>query len=843
MNLDLKLNISKAEGDLAGFKSKLANAMDEAEVKQLKTEIDKLTKSLHEMNVQAGEMSLDKRFDEIYGEVMPLTTALGELEDRLYQLALEGKKDSEEFRTLVQEAGRYRAVIIETDRAVDLFGESTGFQRASTAAGEVGDALLNWDFVGAERRAQGLQEAMSRITPEEVEKQMNALKNTFSALGKVSGQMITGMVKNVGMMAKSFMSFGVSLLANPIFLIAIAIIAIVTIIGLLLNKLGLLKPILNVIGEVFGWIGDVIDAVVQSIKDFLDWLGLTDYAAEDSARKQTKAAEAKADAYEKNGKRMVQTLDEQIKITQIEGKRTVEMEIQKQKVIRQTAQLRLEALKAKYEENKLTEEMDEEELKALHEKIDAQRELIRTSNSEIRVIKAQDKADQKKDALDSKKEAEDNAKEQAGKAKQYRADRLTANRQLRDLELASMAEGLDKSIAINNEKYKRLLEDTKSSEKLTATEKKKIKDNYEREQITEENQIRKTQAEKEKKEQEETLKKQEEFFKVLRNVRSTELSRSLNDVEEVANQTIKSLRDNATSEMLASQEFADILLEVERKAEADKQKLRDDAEKTRKENEKKAMDDRLSARIDLLTQEVSIEQGAGGFALEATHALLAAQMDMELSNAELTEQQKADIKEKFRKQNQNADIDAANQSAAYLGEGLNAIQGLSDSIFANKMSKLEKGTAAEEQAAKRQFEINKKLQIAQAVVQGVQAVLAAYSSGSAIPVVGAVTGPVFAALAAVAAAANISKIKNSKFGDSSASPSVPSSSGAAANISAATPSANIFGNANQFNNVDGTKSVEKEKEDKIIVVKAVVAADEMTAKQMENNSIIENASL
>ena len=48
-------------------------------------------------------------------------------------------------------------------------------------------------------------------------------------------------------------------------------------------------------------------------------------------------------------------------------------------------------------------------------------------------------------------------------------------------------------------------------------------------------------------------------------------------------------------------------------------------------------------------------------------------------------------------------------------------------------------------------------------MQGVQAVQAAFASGSAIPVVGAVTGPAFAAAAGIAALGNIAKIKATTF--------------------------------------------------------------------------------
>lgn len=56
---------------------------------------------------------------------------------------------------------------------------------------------------------------------------------------------------------------------------------------------------------------------------------------------------------------------------------------------------------------------------------------------------------------------------------------------------------------------------------------------------------------------------------------------------------------------------------------------------------------------------------------------------------------------------------------------------------------------------KKQFEETKAVAIVSAILQGVNATLAAYTSGAAIPIVGAVTGPLFAGLAAAFAAVQV----------------------------------------------------------------------------------------
>ena len=121
---------------------------------------------------------------------------------------------------------------------------------------------------------------------------------------------------------------------------------------------------------------------------------------------------------------------------------------------------------------------------------------------------------------------------------------------------------------------------------------------------------------------------------------------------------------------------------------------------------------------------------------------------------------------------QDAGIEIGNKS-------IQAVQGLSDLVFAVKSKNLKKGSEEELKAAKKQFEINKSLQIGQAVIQGIQATLAAFSSGMATPIIGPATGAVFAGIAAITSAASIAKISSTTFdgarggGGGATSPSVP----------------------------------------------------------------------
>lgn len=80
-------------------------------------EFDNFAKSIKAVDKSAT--NLDATFEEVYGDLQPLTTRMGEAEDRLYELALAGQQSSQEFRDLLTSVGNYRRVQIQTDMVVD----------------------------------------------------------------------------------------------------------------------------------------------------------------------------------------------------------------------------------------------------------------------------------------------------------------------------------------------------------------------------------------------------------------------------------------------------------------------------------------------------------------------------------------------------------------------------------------------------------------------------------------------------------------------------------------------------------------------------------------------------
>jgi len=233
--------------------------------------------------------------------------------------------------------------------------------------------------------------------------------------------------------------------------------------------------------------------------------------------------------------------------------------------------------------------------------------------------------------------------------------------------------------------------------------------------------------------------------------------------------------------------------------------------------------------------------------VDAQIALLEAKRQIELQNLELTKTERAIINKKYADQEDalleaSAEKKKADEAAAVNGslqlatQSLAATQQLTDLFFEYKKKGLQKGSKEEIKAAEQQFKVNKALQIANAVVSGIQGVMAAYSSGSAIPIIGAVAGPAFAILAGISAAANIAKIASAKFnpGTTSAPSTVGATGGAAPAIPAPPIISTQQNNTNQSTSFDETgKKIGGENEKQMqptIQVKATVGVDEVSSK-------------
>lgn len=840
-------------------KKSLQNTTDPTEIKNFIDEVKNLTSIYNDL-----QKIVDDTNDLIKdtGDAANYAAgSIGELEAKQAALTEQFKSvaiGSEEYRKLQQE-------LIQTNtqlRNIELSNEALDNEQLAgelkSVAGGFGDIAGGLQYIGVssgsvEEIAQTIAkvEGITKLATGAIEAYSSGMKviNALSARGATLQSVlatITGtktaaeVADTAALGAQTAATEGatiasnalnVSLLANPIFLLIAAI-------------------------------GAIVGALILFSSET--------EVAEDQNKKLNATLENQQGILDRSNEKLVRNAQNRIDILKASGadaeqvyKAEINLIDEQEKARKKTIAFEKNALAEKKRVYKQALEEENEELaKSIADEIKQHRNKyleLKNQDGQYRVDKkiktlefnrsqAQAEADatQKENEDAEKKRKEDAAKykasqeKKAAAQKEYDQNRLDAQRTQQDLENNLLKDGQDKDLKIQQTKYERLLEDTKKNDKLLGEA---IKDadgkiiGYTGEKgeklrvIEEQNKID-IQKINDKYTNEE-LKKQQEYNKLVREINQTEVEAAQQKIQDDADAKIQKLKDNATEEIKLTQEFQDQIKAITDKVTADKIDVEVKANAKIAEEQKKTQDEINKAKIDALQK--NIDEGGG---LKAQKALLDEQMNQELSVVGLTEEEKDKIREKYRKKNKEAELQAVSETAGYAMQGLNSIQGLSDSIFAAKMSKLEKGSAAEEKVAKKQFEINKKIQIAQAVIQGVQAVLAAYSSGSAIPVVGAVTGPLFAGLAAVSVAANIAKIKNSKFESSNASADTGTSGSGA--VQSATSNMNLFGNSTNFNNGTGQQSAETNQTQTINVN---VGVDEITSTQQNVQQITQAGKL
>lgn len=238
----------------------------------------------------------------------------------------------------------------------------------------------------------------------------------------------------------------------------------------------------------------------------------------------------------------------------------------------------------------------------------------------------------------------------------------------------------------------------------------------------------------------------------------------------------KEKRDRDAADAAAKKAIADA------KAISDKEKAeQDEANRLNKIADRNAFLEELRIKTLLSGQEQ--EEALFELAFEKRIEDLRALGLSEVKIEEIKQKELLAIKEKYAEKGTELTKSTAKTSEEIQTEQIQAIQGIvggalntigsiSDilsEVTARKQEELDaalkSGALSEEEYAKqstelkrKQFEENKAIQLATAVMQGINATLAAYTSGASIPLVGTVTGPLFAALAAAFSAVQIGMI-------------------------------------------------------------------------------------
>lgn len=488
---------------------------------------------------------------------------LAQIKSELRELKgeLANATDPEQMQQLAQRAGELQDKLSDANDAVKNFASGSKFEQIGNSFGSMKDSIMSLDFEEASQKASMFGKTLTNLKPGDI------------------GNSIKGLIGVVGQLGKAFVTFGLQLLANPIFLLVAAITAVVVGVVLLMNKLGLIKPILDAMSKAF-------DFVIQKLKDFADWLGLTNFKAEDNAKKNIESNKKVADSYKTKGDRIVTAYDRQIEIARIEGKDTTQMEIAKQKAIIETAKLRQKALQEQLKNNAISHSMDKDQVKAVMDGIKESSKMIDEGTYAIKKIKAQEVADNAKKNEEISKNNKESQEKRKQQQQEYAKQRVETARQIEDTNIALMDDGITKELKANEVKYQRLIEDNKKNSKLTAEEKKTIDLQLQEQEFNEKKAIQNkydeetklalVTSEKAKTEEKKKLEDEEKTRLAEANKLKAEIGKTEEELE------LQKIRENYAAKRAIAGEDSALLLALN---EEEKNKLTETNEKYRKKEE------------------------------------------------------------------------------------------------------------------------------------------------------------------------------------------------------------------------------------------------------------------
>jgi hypothetical protein len=331
--------------------------------------------------------------------------------------------DPKQMAALAEEAGALSDQLKDANEQAAVFASGSRFEQTSNAFGLMQSQLMSMDFEGAATSAKLFAGNLGKIDSKTIS---SGLKGIGSTLGTVGG---------------AFLKLGAQILINPIFLIAAAVVAIVAGLYMLADKLGWVTKFIDFLSAAF-------KPLIELIKMFMDALGLTAFAAEESLAKTT----AQLDEEKAKRQEVLGVMNYKIALLEAEGKSSLALRIQTNKYLQEEIDKNI----------KLLEIMDNNFLN--------QTKLYKDTVAEHK----QKSQDIKIEEVKLNQELKQEQEKAAAEYKQFLADRLAAKRLIEDTQLALTQDGVEKELKANEYKYQRLREDLAKNEKLNKDERAKI---------------------------------------------------------------------------------------------------------------------------------------------------------------------------------------------------------------------------------------------------------------------------------------------------------------------------------------------------------------------------------
>lgn len=635
-----------------------------------------------------------------------------------------------------------------------------------------------------------------------------AIQSQVEAFGKSSNVSFKGAIKGIKSMSKTFIQAGKKLLTNPYLRLAAVIIGIIVVVYKFLDSLGLISVAI-----------DLLMAPIQYIIDLFymltDAIGLTNEAATAEAQDIADAYQSTADSLNKSTESIVQDLNHQINVAKSLGEDTVDLEREKQMVLIETARANNEAAEEQVKANEIA---NAKKKKLTDEEIEKQNELAESYRKTTMALKGEvnkqiefevklyadnekqreiDIASDEKAIQDKKSLNEKAYQDRLDREKKFQQNRLNAIRLNENLELQLMEEGIEKELAINKSLYERLIEDTESNVSLSEEEKIKVKAKYQDILDQKEEEIREESNQK-------TIDSQKELDDLLFEMSSSKLERDIRLLEDQEQEKADILEAKREEGLISQEDYNNALLELELEFENRKKNLAkgDDEEELTPEEE---------AEIKLERQREFLEAG-----LITVEEFAKREIDIE--------REKAEAIKAIALEQAEAKIDAYESYASTIND-------LAGAIFEIGNNLGDQSVEAQEKRAKKQFKIQKALNLVMAGIDGARAIVTSLALAPvAAGVVPNPAGIASLALVATSTAATLAAIASKQYGGGGGSvPPTPSvgSIPTADSQPRQAPVVNFSGTGNDSNDVNaggGSSTI-------IINNDVSVSETEMTDKQ------------
>jgi len=192
--------------------------MAEKRVIEIQVKSEQANKAID--NLTESNTDLAASFEDVYGEMQPLSGRMGELEDRLYELALAGKQNTKEYKDLQAEVSKFKRVIAETDASVDG-ASATMSQKLGGALGGIASAfeLGQSAMISFGVSSQEVEEALLKVqSAMAISQGFQGIKEAIPSF-KALGTTATNAFNNMSKASKAFAITGIGLLVTGLGLV------------------------------------------------------------------------------------------------------------------------------------------------------------------------------------------------------------------------------------------------------------------------------------------------------------------------------------------------------------------------------------------------------------------------------------------------------------------------------------------------------------------------------------------------------------------------------------------------------------------------------------------------